>query len=366
MARGINAGGDLLTALADGTDLNKLWQDYSDAVAEYNARRGTIVNLLSFKTTLSVDAVLQTFTGNDFEDASEYGEPVGTRPTITQAELGFMFRWRDAATRFTWQFLADATKEQTDAITNSVMEADSKQVFQGVMAALFNNTARTNKEGKAVLPLWNGDSMVPPDYDGRTFGPTHTHYVTTANASLTQVSVDALMELVLEHGYGQGRNGRLVLLVNRAQANVIRGFRSTASGGSGSFDFIPGAGAPARLTTETVVGDTPPASIGDQPLIGAYGPAWVGENSLIPAGYVLCVSTGGDNSQFNPVGFREHPTTSLRGLNIVRGRVPDYPLQDALFVRGFGTGVRHRGAAAVLQVTASGTYTAPSQFVGVG
>ncbi|WP_426241866.1 hypothetical protein [Nocardioides sp. LHG3406-4] len=363
MPRGYNAAGDLLTALADGTDLNKLWNDYSDAVAEYNARRDTLVGLLSFKTTLAVDAVLQSFTGADFEDASEYGQPVGSRPAVTNAALGYMFRWRDAATRFTWQFLADATKEQTDAVTNSVMEADNKQVFQSVMGALFNNAQRTNKEGQPVLPLWNGDAMVSPEYNSKTFGPSHNHYVTTGNAALTQISVDALMELVLEHGYGEGNGGQLVLLVNRAQGNVIRGFRS---GINGSYDFIPGAGAPARITNESVVGDTPPAEVGDQPLIGAYGPAWVGENSLIPAGYVLCVASGGANSSFNPVGFREHSTQNLRGLRIVGGENGDYPLTNSFYVRGFGTGVRHRGAAAVLQVTASGTYTAPTQFAGVG
>jgi hypothetical protein len=32
---------------------------------------------------------------------------------------------------------------------------------------------------------------------------------------------------------------------------------------------------------------------------------------------------------------------------------------DSFFVRGFGTGTRHRGAAVVAQITTNGSYTAP-------
>jgi hypothetical protein len=32
---------------------------------------------------------------------------------------------------------------------------------------------------------------------------------------------------------------------------------------------------------------------------------------------------------------------------------------DSFFVRGFGTGTRHRGAAVVAQITTNASYTAP-------
>ncbi len=147
-----------------------------------------------------------------------------------------------------------------------------------------------------------------------------------------------------EHGYGADpASGRLLLLANRQEGNVIRGFRSTA-GGTGQFDFIPGAGAPPRLTTELVVGDTPPAMYGTLPLIGAYGQAWVAENSLIPRGHVLAVASAGPNSPYNVLRFREHTTANLRGMKLVKGKNPDYPLIDSYYVRGFGTGVRPKHA----------------------
>jgi hypothetical protein len=53
----------------------------------------------------------------------------------------------------------------------------------------------------------------------------------------------------------------------------------------------------------------------------------------------------------------------LRGLRLVKGAVPDYPLIDSYYQRGFGTGVRQRGGGVVMQVTASGTYTIPAAYV---
>ena len=43
-----------------------------------------------------------------------------------------------------------------------------------------------------------------------------------------------------------------------------------------------------------------------------------------------------------------------------------YPLVDSFYQRTFGVGTRHRGAACVVQVKASGSYTAPTSIEPVG
>jgi hypothetical protein len=73
-------------------------------------------------------------------------------------------------------------------------------------------------------------------------------------------------------------------------------------------------------------------------------------------------ATGGQDALPNPIAFREHTNASLRGLRLVKGRTPDYPLIDSVYNRGFGTGVRYRGAAVIAQVTA-GAYAIPTQYV---
>jgi len=69
-------------------------------------------------------------------------------------------------------------------------------------------------------------------------------------------------------------------------------------------------------------------------------------------------ATGGLDSDMNPVGFRHHVNPAYQGLRHIPGNGP-YPLVESFFARGFGVGVRHRGAAVVMQVTASSTYTPP-------
>lgn len=101
----------------------------------------------------------------------------------------------------------------------------------------------------------------------------------------------------------------------------------------------------------------PPAEFERLPVLGSVGPALVIEDGLVPAGYVIAVATGGANSAVNAVGFREHTRPELRGLRQIPGGGA-YPLTESFYNRGCGTGVRHRGAAAVMQVTA-GSYVAP-------
>jgi hypothetical protein len=48
-----------------------------------------------------------------------------------------------------------------------------------------------------------------------------------------------------------------------------------------------------------------------------------------------------------------------RGLRSIPGVRPGYPLQDSFWARCIGVGTRHRGAAAVMQIKATGNYVAP-------
>ena len=52
----------------------------------------------------------------------------------------------------------------------------------------------------------------------------------------------------------------------------------------------------------------------------------------------------------------------MRGLRLVKGRSADYPLQESMYQRGFGTGIRRRGAGVVMQIKATGSYVIPTQY----
>ncbi|MCH1867067.1 hypothetical protein [Nocardioides sp. CFH 31398] len=362
MARGYAAHGGILKALADGTDLNTIWAEFAQTLDLANKRRSALVDLFTFRTTRKGESVLQSPTGSsDFERSSEYGVPQAIRAEQALLPMGYTFGWFDLATRYTWKFLADASAGQVASLHNAALEADNRLTFKTVMNRLFNPAQGANDDGTPVYGLWNGsDGQTPPDHDGQSFDTSHSHYLTTQSTSLDPGDVEDLQNTVLHHGYGEVDGGTVVILANPLDAERIAGFRVGVN--AAKFDFIASAGAPPYLTTETLVGSRPPEQFNGLKVLGQYGRALIVENRLIPVGYVVCLATSGSNSSRNPIALREHPSATLQGLIIVRGNVPDYPLIDSYYVHGLGTGIRHRGAAAIMQVTTSTTYTAPAAF----
>lgn len=90
MARGYNASADVLTVAADGRDLNDIWTEFQSTVAIQNEERQRLVDLLTFPVSSMIEDVPQ-FGSEDFEEASEYGVPVGIRPTENVLSLGYTF-----------------------------------------------------------------------------------------------------------------------------------------------------------------------------------------------------------------------------------------------------------------------------------
>lgn len=374
-SRGINSAGDVLTETADGVGLNDLWNTYQDMLAAFNRQRDPLFNFLTWRTTKSREDLIGAGTQVDFEEASDYGEPVGVRPDAPPtSSFGYTFKWYDLAARFTWQFLADADSQQVDTIANLAGEAANRLQFTMMMRTLFNTARRVNKEGQTVYPFYAGAAGdQPPPVGTTTFADAHNHFVTTNSATLTPSHLEALQTLVREHGYTRTKGYSLVLLINEAQEGTIRQFRSIANGTGvvdathATYDFVPAQGTPSLLLPTDVRLDEngvvrPPSSIGGLDVIGGYGEMIIAKSEFIPAGYMVLFATGGPDNVTNPVAIREHPKQSLRGLRLVKGRDADYPLIDSFYNIGFGTGVRFRGAGAVMQIVASATYTPPSQY----
>jgi hypothetical protein len=369
-ARGYNTEGDVLTQTVDGRDLNEVWLEFQQALSAWNTQRSRIVNALSYTVSSPVEDVPQ-IAMDDFEEASEFGEPKSIRGG-GYFSIGYDFRWYDIAARFTWKYLAEATAAQVEAVHNQVLEADNRLVFSKVLKAIFNSNGRTaDIRGTAynVYPFYNNDGTVPPAYKTYTHLSTHTHYLASGAASIDAGDLDDMETHLVHHGFGRQNGSQLILMANRVETAKIRLFR-VAGTPACSFDFIPSAGQPPwLLPTNTggpvypggVAAGVPPTTWNGLTVIGQYGPWLIVEEDYIPAGWVFGFATGGENAGTNPVGIREHQNAALRGLRLVKGRDNDYPLVDSFYNRGFGTGIRQRGAGVVMKITA-GAFDIPTAY----
>lgn len=359
---GFNERADVIVA-ADGTDLNEFWNEVQDTIRIRNAQRNRLIDALATRVTSPVTSVLVP-SSVDFEEASEYGQPVGIRGGGTRVFRGYDFKFYDLAVRYTWMFIAEADRRQLEMHHNLALDADNKLLFNKVMRTLFNslnlNGVTDQNEPVTVYKFYNADGEVPPSYATYTHAGTHNHYITSGGATVTSANLDTLALELGHHGYTLQNGYQLVLWVNTTEAAVIKTFK-TSSGAS--YDYVPN---PAMYGGKVWVPNNGQYVGGPQGTldgeIGTYGPWHIIEEPYIPSGYMVGLASGGPENLQNPIGIREHANAAYRGLKVIPGQRSDYPLLDSFYRRGFGTGIRQRGGGAVMQITASGSYTIPAAY----
>jgi hypothetical protein len=373
--QGTHVAADVVTQTADGTDLNSVWSDFMSLLNVVNDQRQALINFLTFGVGTPTELVTQPGQGVDFEEASEFGEPVGSRIAPAYFNLGYTFKWYDLAARYTWQYLADATDAMVNSVANAAVEAYYRKLLTEVLKTVFNPTnltASIRGNSYNVYKFYNADGTVPPTYKNNTFTGSHTHYKNSgADNVLEAQDLDTMViDDFASHGYDQLGGYRLVVMVNTVVGNQIRNFRSAVNtaqpvaGNYGRYDFIPAQGQPGQIipATTQVIGASPVAnSLDGLNVIGSYGPLTVVQDDWLPTTHLFAFATGGKDNLNNPIGLREHANASLRGLRLVKGRNADYPLIDSFWAAGFGTGVRQRGGGIVMALTAA-AYAPPAIY----
>ena len=361
--QGFNERADVVVA-ADGTNLNDFWNEIQKTIQIRNQDRSDIISRLTYRTNKITEEVTVP-SEVDFERATEYGQPVGIKGTAQRLFRGYDFDFYDLAIRYTWMYIAEADAAQLRMNHNLALEADTKLQFMKVMQRLFNplngNGFTDKNEAITVFAAYNGDGEVPPKYKHNTFAGSHNHYLVSGAATVTSANLDTMATSVEEHGYTLANGYSLVLWVNKQESAVIKTFKA-ANGAS--YDFVPN---PNLYNGKIWVPDNGKYVGGPQgaPLpgeVGTYGPFRIVEEAYIPAGYMAAIATGGADALSNPVAIREHSNPAYRGLKVIPGARSDYPLLDSFYRRGLGTGIRHRGALAIMQVKASGVYAIPSAY----
>jgi hypothetical protein len=361
--------GDILTHTIDGVDLNLLWQEFIDANTIYNEHKQGMVGMLTYPVTSDIELVPQI--GDfAFEIATEFGIPRGQNTNISYYQLAYAYQDYDLKLGYTWKFLRDSPSGQVEAVHTKAIQADQALVFRKTMEALFDNRSRQtiiNSLTYNVYPLANGDGWIPPAYKGTSFDGSHNHYLVSGAAVIDSGDFESAVNHLTEHGYGWDTGTQIVCFANRAEINQIRTWRFgqvNQNTTTANYDFVPALGQPALLVpnAEGLLGGQAPAVWNGLRVTGSYMDVIVIEEPLMVAGTALFMSTGGVNTDENIVGVREHASPDWRGLKLLPGNQQRYPLIDGYYVHGFGTGVRRRTGAVILQVKATGSYAAPTAY----
>lgn len=322
---------DILTTL-DGVNVNELWDEFQASLAEYNAGLDELVASLTFPTTSESLMVVQG--AYEFERYSDYTLP--DAQDLQEAQVSIPLSAFDLRISYTVRKLLNSPSSEINARHAEALQADSRLMLKQTLRAALVKEGVAGDGGILSKPFYNGDGFVPPVYKMNTFQGTHTHYLAKESGSLAQ-GLTELIDTVVEHGF----ENNLIMLANRATCKKIQALD----------EFVKVEGSIGSSTT--VVG----APMGDN-VVGWYDGAVVRREDWMPSDYIFLYSAqGGANSPLNPIALREPVNETARGLKIMRGTNPEYPLADSYYYHEFGVGVRQRGNGAVLQI--GSTYTSP-------
>lgn len=354
----------LVSQLADGLGLDELWDEFETILNFWNTQRTSITDLLTFKTTLAGEAVVQSIDSGPFEKATEFGIAVAQGVPLEAAVLGYDRHDWDRRSSFTWKFLRDSSAEQVRTVFQAILHADTRLVCGRVLRRLLDPAPSHNEAGWPVYGLWHADAT-PPPFGFNTFDGTETMYIPSGAATLDSADIEDAVHKVQSHGYGlaEGAGGQMLIIANPGDAEIIRSWRAGVESRSGGpkarYDFVQSSTAPAHFDPDVLVGERVAGEWNGVRVQGNYDVSLLVESGILAPGYVVVAASMGKNASGNPIAIREHPDPSQQGLRQIAGIGP-YPVTDSHFARCFGVGTRHRGAACVIQVTTNATYTAPS------
>jgi len=336
----------------DGQNINEIWNEMQMMLQAFNASASEVVANLTFDT-MKANEKVGVPTSPGFQKATEFGRPSKVR--VTYVSRGFPLDHYDLGDGYTQEFIDGSNGAQILAVQATILNSWETLRRELVLAALFGNTNYSDKDGVAVKRLYNADGEVPPKIKRWTHDGTHTHYLTSAGASLVVADLDTLADHLIHHGFKEYGDATFILHAHRDDLQTIRGFTG----------YVPAASATvvSELANSGVIRGRQ-GGAGALNVEGYIGEWTVVQNNDIESGYLLGQVSGGPFDVRNVVGMRRHDNPSVSGqLRLVEGPRQNYPLYDSVYDGYVGAGVGQRGAAVVMQITA-GAYSVPTFATG--
>ena len=338
----------------DGQSVNDIWANMQAMLGAFNASNDAIVSLLSFKTDRANEKV-GVPVNPGFQKATEFGRPSKIR--MAMIARGFPYEHFDLGDGYTQEYIDGASGGQLMAVQATVLNSWTTLEREVVMEAVFTSTNKTDQDGINVKRLYNADGEIPPKIKRWSHSGTHTHYLSNGTGTgLTQANFDTMGEHLVHHGFREFGDSTFLMFVHRDEMATVRGFANFIPSESGS--------RPQEFSSSGIIA-------GARRTDGTNGlsvEGWVNDWTIIeandfPAGYAFGMVSGGPMDLRNVVGLRVHENPSVRGLRLIEGNRQNYPLYDSVYDGYMGAGVAQRGAAIIMQDSAT-AYAAPTFTTG--
>lgn len=299
-----------------------------------------------------ITADRQRISGSSLSGTMVEVDEFGRGPTqrdLPGSTVGFPLRKYQFPIGWTQTWLRNHTPADMAIATGAAEKAHLRRIRAEIQRAIYTPTNYSFQDylvdniAFPVKALLNADSTpIPEGPNGEVFvAATHTHY--TGTATLTTAGATALVNNVIEHGFG----GQVRIVINAADDAAWRAL----TGFSAYLDPRLSIGYPQTFTP----GQRLDITRLDNRAIGIYGAAEVWVKPWGIANYAFAYDV---TATAKPLVMRQREDAQMQGLRIA-AEIETYPLYAQYMEVEFGIGVWARSNGAVYQYN-NATYTAPT------
>lgn len=319
----------LLTS--DDVDSRMLYKEFQQGVQMYNEVEWGL--LKRFVRETSKESVRIWQRNMEFVTAAEgYLE---TWQKIRATEIMLPLEEFEIGFAFTKKAIQDSTAGELKETQAEALRADqrllAKRFFFRTLIPGTGALRATASVGWWDANMASGDGAAPPSWKGNSFTVTHQHYTTSGAADIALNDLTSLKRNIREHGY----SGPLFLFMNSLQVQECEDL----------------AGWTTAMTPNTIVETV--ATQGFEAIKQFQGFTVI-QDDWIPENYLLAIE-----AKIRPITMRLPLNRTAQGLKLWEGPYSAYPLQEAYYSHRFDMAVCHRGAGAVMEITADTDYSNP-------
>jgi hypothetical protein len=295
-----------------------------------------------------------TINEGEFIEVDEYGRSDSQAVEPTPVANGYPLRLFDYSVQWTRKWFQNHRVSEWTNQMRSARTADVRNIIRAIKRAIFTATNNTGYKDRLVnnLPytlraFLNGDGRpIPPQPDtGAAFASNHTHFIVAA--ALNTAALDALINLILEHGVA----GQIRVCIAQAQEATVRALTG----------FQPYVDSRLTLSGNTTRVEAPRVDMYrvNNRAIGIYGAAEIWVKPWIVPSYAWAYDTAPTRK---PLRWRtrEGEANQAAGDLVVAANDERYPLRAETLEREFGIGVGEPSNGGVLFIDAGGVYVTPT------